>query len=108
MILDICRYAHSDCIPIYILFNLNFLLILFVGADNTILHLFPNPDKDLDRFNIWKNAIGGDILNLDQSTVFVYRRVCHVHFEPQYHTRSKRLSPNAVPTLLLTGILLFI
>ncbi|CAH2080323.1 unnamed protein product, partial [Iphiclides podalirius] len=31
------------------------------------------------------------------------RRICLCHFEPQYETRSNRLSPAAVPTLYLQG-----
>lgn len=29
------------------------------GADNVILHLFPNPNKEPNRFKLWVNAIGG-------------------------------------------------
>ncbi|KAI8424053.1 hypothetical protein MSG28_002683 [Choristoneura fumiferana] len=72
-------------------------------ADDVILHVFPNPDKDFNRFNTWTNAIGGHVSSLNPHTVFDCRRVCHLHFEPRYHTRSKRLSPNAVPTLHLSG-----
>ncbi|XP_073958547.1 uncharacterized protein [Choristoneura fumiferana] len=71
-------------------------------TDNIIMHLFPNPDKDTERFNVWKDAIGGHILSLDPHTVFDLRKVCHLHFEPCYHTRSKRLTRNAVPTLQLS------
>ena len=77
---------------------------IFAGADNTILHSFPNPDKEYDRFNTWKNAIGGsDVLSLDDQNIFRLRKVCHSHFEQRYHTWGKRLSANAVPTLHLTG-----
>lgn len=48
-------------------------------------------------------AVGGDILSLDNNTIFKLRRICHAHFEPRYHTRSLRLSANAVPTLNLPG-----
>ncbi|XP_046976314.1 uncharacterized protein LOC124542402 [Vanessa cardui] len=34
--------------------------------------------------------------------VFKYRRVCHIHFESKYWTRSKMLSNIAVPTLHIT------
>ncbi|KAI5641152.1 transposase protein domain-containing protein [Phthorimaea operculella] len=72
-------------------------------AENTILHVFPNPDCDLQRFLTWKNAIGGEITSMDHNAIFKLRRVCHDHFEEKYYTRSKRLSFNAVPTLHLSG-----
>ena len=78
-------------------------MVLFAGEDNVILHVFPNPDKESERFNIWRNAVGGEILSLDHGTVFKLRRVCHLHFESTYHTWGKRLSPNAIPTLNLRG-----
>ncbi|XP_063890279.1 uncharacterized protein LOC135116740 [Helicoverpa armigera] len=71
---------------------------------NVILHSFPNPDKEEDRFRSWVYSIGGDILVLDNQFVFKNRKICHKHFESKYHTRSSRLSANAVPTLHLKGI----
>ncbi|CAG4948422.1 unnamed protein product [Colias eurytheme] len=67
-----------------------------------ILHKFPNPDKEPDRFRTWIYNIGGDILSLENAIIFKRRRVCHLHFESDFHTRSKMLSPNAVPTLHLS------
>lgn len=76
----------------------------FTGDDcNVILHSFPNPDKEEDRFRSWVYSIGGDILVLDNQFVFKNRKICHKHFESKYHTRSSRLSANAVPTLHLKG-----
>lgn len=88
--------------------NLFFFNFCVIGLDNISLHLFPNPDKDPDRFRTWVYAIGGDILALDNSTIFKNRRICHSHFEPRYHTRSGKLSANAVPTLHLAGNHIFI
>lgn len=85
------------------MYSYNSFLFFIAGEDNIILHLFPNPPKNLDRFQLWKNAIGGEVLMLDDKIIFECRRVCHSHFEPQFHTRSKRLSPAAVPTLFLQG-----
>lgn len=75
----------------------------FCGSQQQPLHKFPNPDKDPDRFRTWIYNIGGDILSLQNAIIFKRRRVCHLHFESKYHTRSKLLSPNAVPTLNLSG-----
>ncbi|CAG4981456.1 unnamed protein product [Colias eurytheme] len=77
------------------------------GLANEILHKFPNPNKDIDRFRTWIYNVGGDILGKDNEYIFKYRRVCHLHFESKYHTRNKTLSINAVPTLRLSknGIL---
>ncbi|XP_069354548.1 uncharacterized protein [Maniola hyperantus] len=72
------------------------------GLDSEILHKFPNPNKDIDRFRTWLYNVGGDILAKDNEYIYKYRRVCHLHFEVKFHTRSKMLSANAVPTLNLT------
>ncbi|VVD01468.1 unnamed protein product [Leptidea sinapis] len=77
------------------------------GCDNTressVLHKFPNPQNDCNRFRTWTFSIGGNILALDDVYVYNYRRVCHLHFEERYWTRSKMLSKNAVPPLYLKG-----
>lgn len=80
----------------------NYNSLLFTGED-TILHKFPNPQRDTSRFRTWTFAIGGNILVLEDMYVYNYRRVCHSHFEERYWTRSKMLSKNAVPTLHLKG-----
>ncbi|XP_045505839.1 uncharacterized protein LOC123702198 [Colias croceus] len=73
------------------------------GAVDEILHKFPNPDKELERFRDWIYNVGGDILGKENLYIYNYRRVCHVHFEEKYHTRSKKLSPSAIPTLRLSA-----
>ncbi|CAB3253323.1 unnamed protein product [Arctia plantaginis] len=72
-------------------------------SNNTIMHLFPNPNLDMERFRTWIYAVGGDILALENSVIFKLRRICHEHFESKYLTRSNRLAANAVPTLNLPG-----
>ncbi|KOB63952.1 Uncharacterized protein OBRU01_24625, partial [Operophtera brumata] len=67
------------------------------------LHLFPNPEKDKQRFNIWVCSIGGDIIGLDNDDIYKYRRVCHAHFEEKFCYRYKKLSDIAIPTLNLPG-----
>ncbi|XP_053605879.1 uncharacterized protein LOC128672627 [Plodia interpunctella] len=71
------------------------------GNADPILHIFPNPVKDKDRFNSWIFAIGGEIIGLDNEFIFQQRRVCHAHFENKFHCRNNRLSNNAIPTLNL-------
>ncbi|KAJ8737606.1 hypothetical protein PYW08_000201 [Mythimna loreyi] len=71
---------------------------------DTILHLFPDPEKELDRFNKWIFTIGGNALVLDPKSVYKNGRICHAHFEPKYYTSSSRLSKIAVPSLQLSGV----
>ncbi|CAH2076658.1 unnamed protein product, partial [Iphiclides podalirius] len=73
-------------------------------GDQITLHTFPNPDKEPDRFRSWIYAVKGDILSLDNQIIYKRRRVCHNHFETKYHTWTRSLSPNAVPTLNLPGM----
>lgn len=79
----------------------------FTGSQQEILHKFPNPDKDPERFRTWLYNIGGDILSLENDYIFKRRRVCHLHFDSRYHTRSKFLSADAVPRLGLPGKKIF-
>ncbi|KAL0879659.1 hypothetical protein ABMA27_003374, partial [Loxostege sticticalis] len=65
------------------------------------LHGFPNPNKDPERFRSWVLAVGGDILGLDNSSIYTRCRVCHLHFETIYQCRNSRLSNIAVPTKYL-------
>ncbi|CAB3262160.1 unnamed protein product [Arctia plantaginis] len=72
-------------------------------TDNVILHVFPKPDRESERFDFWLEAIDGELSDLTRSFIFKNRRICHLHFEKQYFTRSKRLASNAIPTLNLPG-----
>lgn len=75
----------------------------FSGPDTT-LHKFPDPEKELDRFNSWIFAIGGNVLMMDPKSIFKNGRICHSHFNPKFYTASKRLSKNAIPSLFLSGM----
>ncbi|XP_049881676.1 uncharacterized protein LOC126377819 isoform X6 [Pectinophora gossypiella] len=75
------------------------------GSHN-VLHGFPHPTKDTERFNSWVFFIGGDILALDNHYIYSHRRVCHAHFEEKYCCRFDRISNIAVPTLNMPGPLL--
>ena len=68
-----------------------------------VLHGFPNPEKEKERFNTWLYAIGGDILALENDRIFKYRRICHAHFEEKYLCRNNRISKIAVPSLNMAG-----
>ncbi|CAG5025288.1 unnamed protein product [Parnassius apollo] len=70
-----------------------------------VLHRFPNPEKESERFRVWIYAIGGDILGLENMHIFKYRRVCHSHFEEKFQCRNNRISNIAVPTLNMPATL---
>ena len=74
----------------------------FAGSYKT-LHVFPKPEKDIDRFRTWVHAIGGELLSMSNADISKLRRVCNAHFEEKYHCRYNRLSNIAVPTLLIPG-----
>lgn len=74
-----------------------------VSESHKVLHGFPNPTCDPQRFRSWVYAIGGDILGLDNLYIHKYRKVCHHHFEDQYLCRYNRISNIALPTLNLPG-----
>lgn len=69
-----------------------------------VLHGFPNPERDRQRFNAWLYAIGGDILGLENEHIFKYRRVCRSHFEDKYLCRNNKISNIAVPTMNMPGL----
>ncbi|KAL4721586.1 hypothetical protein ACJJTC_018547 [Scirpophaga incertulas] len=68
-----------------------------------VLHRFPNPLKDKERFNTWLYAVGGEILRLSNDHIFKYRRICHRHFEERFWCRNNLLSKIAIPTKHIPG-----
>ncbi|XP_041982307.1 uncharacterized protein LOC121735531 isoform X2 [Aricia agestis] len=68
------------------------------GGSHRVLHLFPNPEKERERFNAWLMVIGGDVLDLENDYIYRRRRVCHAHFEEKYCCHFDRISNIAVPT----------
>ncbi|XP_063824571.1 uncharacterized protein LOC135077445 isoform X1 [Ostrinia nubilalis] len=70
--------------------------------NGAILHSFPNPLKELEKFRTWvKNAgIDGE----DDKHIFANRRICHLHFNKIYHYPKNRLSKLAIPTLHLPDV----
>lgn len=77
--------------------------ILFID----ILHKFPNPNSDVKRFHQWVKNIGGPITELDAIFIFKNRRVCRKHFEEAVKYPMNRLCKLAVPTLFISGNLIF-
>lgn len=69
-----------------------------------VLHGFPHPEKDKERFNAWLYAIGSDILSLENDHISKYRRVCRLHFEDKYLCRNSKISNIAIPTLNMPGM----
>lgn len=80
--------------------------MVFPGT-KLVLHKFPHPEKERDRFNTWLYAIGGDILGLENERIHKYRRVCRSHFMDKYLCRNDKLSNIAVPTLNMPGMCCF-
>lgn len=72
-------------------------------SDKTsIRHRFPNPNKDLDRFQQWCRVIDHCLTEITPLDVYTLKRICHRHFSGEYFSLgAKRLHWNAVPTLFL-------
>ncbi|KAJ0171074.1 hypothetical protein K1T71_013273 [Dendrolimus kikuchii] len=69
------------------------------GRSHHVLHGFPNPLKEPDRFSLWLKTVGGDNLNVPVDHIYKYRRVCHSHFERKYCCRYNKICNIAHPTL---------
>ncbi|XP_045486473.1 uncharacterized protein LOC110997783 isoform X2 [Pieris rapae] len=74
------------------------------GASHKVLHLFANPNKDPDRVEAWRKAVGGKILVLSFEPIYKYRRVCRAHFEDKFHCRYERLSNISIPTVNMADL----
>ncbi|KAL4720922.1 hypothetical protein ACJJTC_004975 [Scirpophaga incertulas] len=74
------------------------------GRTQSVLHGFPHPDKDTERFRMWIYAVGGDILGLSNDYIYKNRRICRSHFEDKYFCRFNRLSNIAIPTANMPGL----
>ncbi|RVE41592.1 hypothetical protein evm_013752 [Chilo suppressalis] len=77
----------------------------FSTENKEVLHKFPNPAIDKERFNTWVYSIGGKILGLTNDHIFKYRRVCRKHFEDKFWCRNNFLSNIAIPTKFMPGLL---
>ncbi|CAH1642768.1 unnamed protein product [Spodoptera littoralis] len=69
--------------------------------EGTVLHYFPHPVKDAERFQNWVKFIGGDLAELDSATIRKSKRICRRHFHRQFLYPRNRLNKLAVPSLLL-------
>lgn len=67
-----------------------------------MLHAFPNPSTESDKFHTW--VVNAGLVGEDDDYIFRNRRICRLHFEETYHYPKNRLSKLAVPTLHLPGI----
>ncbi|XP_063899273.1 uncharacterized protein LOC110383286 isoform X5 [Helicoverpa armigera] len=65
-----------------------------------VLHAFPNPSFDSDKFHTW--VVNAGLVGEDGDHIFRNRRICRLHFEEIYHYPKNRLSKLAVPTLHLS------
>lgn len=68
-----------------------------------MLHAFPNPSTNYDKFHKW--VINAGLVGEDDNYVFKNRRICRLHFEQIYHYPINRLNKLAVPTLNLPGMM---
>ncbi|XP_047039807.1 uncharacterized protein LOC124644475 isoform X7 [Helicoverpa zea] len=68
--------------------------------EGAVLHAFPNPSFESDKFHTWvvKAGLAGE----DSDHIFKNRRICRLHFEEIYYYPKNRLSKLAVPTLHLS------
>ncbi|CAG9790678.1 unnamed protein product [Diatraea saccharalis] len=69
-----------------------------------VLHRFPNPDKDMERFKTWVYAIGPILLGLEDKYIYKYRRVCRSHFIVKHCCRNNRISNIALPILNMPDV----
>nr|XP_049695767.1 uncharacterized protein LOC110383286 isoform X4 [Helicoverpa armigera] len=65
-----------------------------------VLHAFPNPSFESDKFHTW--VVNAGLVGEDEDYIFRNRRICRLHFEEIYHYPKNRLSKLAVPTLHLS------
>ncbi|XP_063899271.1 uncharacterized protein LOC110383286 isoform X3 [Helicoverpa armigera] len=68
--------------------------------EGAVLHAFPNPSFDSDKFHTW--VVNAGLVGEDGDHIFRNRRICRLHFEEIYHYPKNRLSKLAVPTLHLS------
>ena len=68
-------------------------------------HRFPNPKKNIEFFNQWKDILLSDKLkSLSTEQIYDKLRVCDIHFEKECHSVGySRLNANSLPTLLIPG-----
>ncbi|CAK1597574.1 unnamed protein product [Parnassius mnemosyne] len=71
----------------------------FKCATDGVLHRFPNPHNNEDRFNLWTKVLDTDMQKRDSQYIYNCLRLCDKHFELCYRTPSKKLTRNAIPTL---------
>ncbi|KAL0879686.1 hypothetical protein ABMA27_003401 [Loxostege sticticalis] len=66
---------------------------------SAVLHAFPNPLTENEKFHIWVKHTG--LVGEEANHIFKNRRICHLHFDKIYHYPKNRLSKLAIPTRCL-------
>lgn len=63
-------------------------------------HRFPNPQKDLNRFDVWVSFCGNNELeSTTQDKIYSNCRICSGHFLPKDFGRNNVLLKTAVPSI---------
>ncbi|XP_047027534.1 uncharacterized protein LOC124641571 isoform X2 [Helicoverpa zea] len=74
-----------------------------ITTEDGVLHKFPNPNIERERFKRWVQAVGDTVKEFDEIFIYNNRRVCRRHFAPVFHYPKNRLSKLAIPTLFIEG-----
>ncbi|XP_045450588.1 uncharacterized protein LOC123659416 [Melitaea cinxia] len=73
----------------------------YFGCDaDDVLHRFPNPVQNEERFKLWTSVLDPEMQERDPLYIYNSLRLCNKHFERCYHTPSGKLTRNAFPTLI--------
>ena len=72
-------------------------------SKTTSFHIFPHPEKEADRFEIWLDKCNNNNLkSKDKFSVYKQYRICRRHFAPDcFNGGCKRLLNSAIPSLFL-------
>nr|XP_049695772.1 uncharacterized protein LOC110383286 isoform X8 [Helicoverpa armigera] len=72
-----------------------------ITTEDGVLHKFPNPSIERERFKSWVKSVGDTVEKFDEIFIYNNRRVCRRHFAPVFHYPKNRLSKLAIPTLFI-------
>ncbi|CAB3225455.1 unnamed protein product [Arctia plantaginis] len=71
----------------------------FLCETDGVLHRFPNPQHNEERFNLWMKVLDSEMQKRGVQYIYNNMRLCDQHFELWYRTPSRKLTRNAFPTL---------
>ncbi|PZC70657.1 hypothetical protein B5X24_HaOG215315 [Helicoverpa armigera] len=94
--LSISKCMYTDRRPFRAVENLS-------STSKGVLHKFPNPSIESERFKKWVQSVGDTVKKFDDIFIYNNRRVCRRHFAPVFHYPKNRLSKLAIPTLFIEG-----